>query len=72
MGLLSHQAGQHDLALAWMTRAIQNDPKPQYLGNLGMMLLRQERYEDALKAFDKAIQLKPEDTELWKNLCNTL
>ncbi|WP_346347486.1 tetratricopeptide repeat protein, partial [Bradyrhizobium sp. dw_411] len=72
MGLLSHQAGQHDLALAWMTRAIQNDPKPQYLGNLGTMLLRQERYEDALKAFDKAIQLKPEDAELWEHLGNTL
>ena len=72
MGLLSHRAGQYDLAVAWMTRAIQNDPKPQYLGNLGTMLLRQERYEEALKAFDKAIQLKSEDAELWKNLGNTL
>jgi tetratricopeptide (TPR) repeat protein len=72
MGLLSHRAGQYDLAVEWMTRAIRSDPKPQYLGNLGTMLLRQERYEEALKAFDKAIQLKPEDAELWKNLGNAL
>ena len=72
MGLLSHRAGQYDLAVEWMTRAIRSDPKPQYLGNLGTMLLRQERHEDALKAFDKAIQLKPDDSELWHNLGNTL
>jgi tetratricopeptide (TPR) repeat protein len=72
MGLLSHQAGQYDLAVEWMTRAIRENPTPEYLGNLGTMLLRQKRYEDALKAFDKAIQLKPEDAELWKHLGNTL
>ena len=72
MGLLSHRAGQYDLAVEWMTRAIREDPKPQYLANLGTTLLRQARYEDALKAFDKAIQLKPEDAELWKNLGNAL
>ncbi|WP_249780306.1 tetratricopeptide repeat protein [Bradyrhizobium sp. dw_411] len=72
MGLLSHRAGQHDLAVEWMTRAIRSDPKPQYLGNLGTMLLRQERHEEALKAFDKAIQLKPDDAELWSNLGSTL
>jgi tetratricopeptide (TPR) repeat protein len=56
----------------WITRAIREDPKPQYLGNLGTMLLRQERHEEALKVFDKAIQLKPDDSELWHNLGNTL
>jgi tetratricopeptide (TPR) repeat protein len=72
MGLLSHRAGQYDLAVEWITRAIREDPKPQYLGNLGTMLLRQERHEEALKVFDKAIQLKPDDSELWHNLGNTL
>jgi tetratricopeptide (TPR) repeat protein len=72
MGLLSYQAGQYDLAVEWMTRAIRENPTPEYLGNLGTMLLRQKRYEDALKAFDKAIQLKPEDAELWKHLGNIL
>ncbi|MEI9924822.1 MAG: tetratricopeptide repeat protein [Bradyrhizobium sp.] len=72
MGLLSHRAGQYDLAVEWMTRAIRSDPKPQYLGNLATMLLRQERHEEALKALDKAIQLKPDDSGLWHNLGNTL
>ncbi len=71
MGLLSHQAGQYDLAVAWMTRAIQNDPNRTILA-IGDDASAQERYEEALKVFDKAIQLKPEDAELWKNLGNTL
>jgi tetratricopeptide (TPR) repeat protein len=71
MGLLSHRAGQYDLAVEWTTRAIRSNPEPQYLANLGTMLLRQERHEEALKVFDKAIQLKPEDAELWNNLGST-
>jgi tetratricopeptide (TPR) repeat protein len=30
------------------------------------------RHEEALKTFDKAVQLKPDDAELWRNLGNVL
>ena len=72
MGLLSIHAGQHDLAVAWAAQAIRQDPKPEYLATLGTALRRQGRLDEALKAFDKAVQLRPDDAELWKNLGDVL
>ena len=68
LGLLSFDAGQYDHALEWLTRAIRQDPRPEYLASLGNTLQRQGRHEDALKAFDKAVQLRPDDADLWKDL----
>jgi tetratricopeptide (TPR) repeat protein len=68
MGLLSLQAKQYDHAVAWISRAIRQDPRPDYLANLGTTLREQGRYEEALKVLDKAIQLKPEDTRPWIKL----
>jgi tetratricopeptide (TPR) repeat protein len=72
MGLLSHHTQQYDHAIEWFARAIRQDPKPAYLSSLGTTLQRQGRYEEALKTFDKALQLKPDDVELWTNLGNVL
>jgi tetratricopeptide (TPR) repeat protein len=72
MGLLTLQAKQYDHAVEWIARAIRQDPKPAYLSSLGTTLRQQGRREDALKAFDKALQLKPDDAELWVNLGNVL
>ncbi len=72
MGLLSLDAGQYDHAIAWLSRAIRQDPKPAYLASLGSALHRQGRLEDALKAYDKAVQLKPDDANLWRDLGNLL
>ena len=72
MGLLCLDAQQHDHAVEWISRAIRQAPKAEYLTSLGTALQQQGRREDALKAFDKAIQLRPEVAELWKNLGNIL
>jgi tetratricopeptide (TPR) repeat protein len=72
MGLLSLQVKQYDLAVEWIARAIRKDPNPLYIASLGTTLWQQGRREEALKAFDKAVQLKPDDAELWKNLGNIL
>ena len=40
--------------------------------NRGNVLVRQGRYDEALKAFDKAIELKPNYTEAWNNKGYTL
>jgi tetratricopeptide (TPR) repeat protein len=72
MGMLSLQAQNHDLALEWFARAIRQDPKPQYLASLGTALQQQGRREEAFKVYDKAVQLKPDDSELWKCLGNIL
>lgn len=71
-GLLSLVARQHDHAVEWIARAIQQKPKPEYLASLGTALLQQGRTDEALKAFDKAVQLKPDDAGLWMKLGNAL
>ena len=68
LGQLSFDAKQYDHALEWITRAIRQDPKPEYLASLGNTLQRQGRHEDALKTFDKAVQLAPGDADLWRDL----
>jgi len=72
MGLLSFHAKQYDHALEWISRAIGQEPKTDYLTSLGTALANLGRYEEALKAFDKAVQLKPLDADLWRNLGNVL
>ena len=59
MGLLSLHAKQYDHATEWLTRAIRLDPNPEYLVSLGTALQQQGRHDDALKVFDKSLQLDP-------------
>ena len=72
MGQLSLHAKQYDLAVEWLSRAIRREPKPAYLASLGTTLLNQGRREDAFKIFDKAVQLQPDDADLWTSLGNAL
>jgi tetratricopeptide (TPR) repeat protein len=72
MGLLSHHAMQYDAAAEWTVRAIRQDPRPEFLSSLGTTLQQQGKHEEALKVFDKAVQLKPDDAELWRNLGNVM
>jgi tetratricopeptide (TPR) repeat protein len=72
MGQLSLHAKQYDLAVEWLSRAIRREARPAYLASLGTALLNQGRREDALKAFDKAVQLQPDDADLWTKLGNAL
>jgi tetratricopeptide (TPR) repeat protein len=72
MGLLSIHAKQYDHAVEWISRAIRQQPKTEYLTSLGTTLLNQGRREEALKTFDKAVQLSPNDADVWRNLANIL
>jgi tetratricopeptide (TPR) repeat protein len=72
MGLISLDANHYDLAVEWISRAIRQEPKPEYLTSLGTTLLNQGRGEEALMTFDKAVQLRPDCAELWKNLGDAL
>jgi tetratricopeptide (TPR) repeat protein len=71
-GLISVQRRQFDQAIEWIARAIKLEPKVEFLSTLGTTLQSQRRFEEALKVFDKAISLSPEDAELWKNLGTVL
>jgi tetratricopeptide (TPR) repeat protein len=72
MGLIAFAAGQYDHALEWIARAIAQEPRADYLASLGATLSRQGRHDEALKAFDKAVQLKPDDAALWKAMGDAL
>jgi tetratricopeptide (TPR) repeat protein/ADP-heptose:LPS heptosyltransferase len=72
MGLLSLQARQYDAAIEWTARANREDPKTDYVLSLGTALEQQGLHEEALKAFDKAAQLKPDDAESRARLANVL
>ncbi|MBV8926726.1 MAG: tetratricopeptide repeat protein [Bradyrhizobium sp.] len=63
MGLLFLQAGQYDHAIEWVARANRHDPDTDYLFGLGTALELQGRHQEAFKAFDQAVQLKPADAE---------
>jgi tetratricopeptide (TPR) repeat protein len=68
MALVCFNAKQFDDAVEWACRAISKEPKPPYLTTLGTILLNQGRREEAIKTFEKAVDLKPDDADLWKNL----
>ena len=72
MGLLSLHREQYDHAVEWISRALKQDSKAEYLYSLGTALRQQGRLEDALMAFDKAVQLKPDKAELWIGLGRVL
>lgn len=72
MGLLSLLTGQYDHAIKWTARADQQDVKTDYLCSLANMLEQQGLREQALKAFDRAVQLKPDDIALWAGRGKTL
>src|SRR5579883_3652148 len=65
MALVCFNAGQFDNAVEWVSQAIRRQPQPAYLTLLGTALLNLKRHDDALRVFDKAVQLKPDDASLW-------
>jgi len=72
MALVYLHLAQFDHVVEWVSRAIKKDPKPSYLTTLGTALQRSGRLDEALKALDKAVQLKPDDAELWLHLGSVL
>lgn len=71
-GLLALNAGQSEQAVEWFTRAIRQAPTAEYVSSLAIALQRLGRTEDASKAFDTALRLKPDGLQGWKNLANIL
>ena len=72
MGLLALHAKRYDAAIEWACRASREDPAADYLPNLGAALEAQGLAEQALQAFDKAVQIRPDDAELRARLAHAL
>jgi tetratricopeptide (TPR) repeat protein len=72
MGLLALQARQFDHAIAWIARANEQDVRTDHLLGLGIALEQQGLHDWAFRAFDRGVQLRPDDTELWARRSDTL
>ena len=70
-GLLAYQQNQNSLALTCIEQAIAENPdKPHYHYNLGLVLEKEERWEEAIVAYREAIRINPQSVEALANLGN--
>jgi tetratricopeptide (TPR) repeat protein len=70
--IVHFKAKEFDHAIEWAVRAVGRNPKPEYLTTLGTVLTKLRRFEEAIKAFDKAVELEPTDATLWLKMGNAL
>jgi tetratricopeptide (TPR) repeat protein len=71
-GVVCFNSGQYDHSVEWFSRAIRREPKSVYLADLGAALAKQGRMDEAVKAADMAVQLTPDDADLWRHIGNVL
>ena len=70
-GLLGYQQGDYGLALELIQQAIALDhSKPHYFFNQALALEKEERWEEAISAYQEAIRLKPQYVEALSNIGN--
>src|SRR5246127_157198 len=72
MASICLEAKEFDHAVEWASRAIRREPNPSYLTSLGNALMNLGRQQQAPQFFDKAVQLKPDQADLWGQLGNAL
>jgi tetratricopeptide (TPR) repeat protein len=73
LGVIAHDAGQHDVAIDHIRRAIElRDSASVFHVNLGNAYQAQARRDEAVACFQRALELNPEFPEAHCNLANTL
>lgn len=73
LGLIAYQAGQFDMAVDFIQKAIGRNPMmPHYQNNLGSALLSLERIDEAVRCFGEAVRLKSDYIEAYNNLGNAM
>ena len=70
-GLLAYQQGHYGLALGLIQEAISLDnKKPHYFFNQALVLEKEERWDEAVSAYQVAIRIKPQYVEALSNVGN--
>jgi tetratricopeptide (TPR) repeat protein len=70
LGLLADQKGQHEVAIELMTRAIGISDASFYRNNLGNIMRRLKRYDEAAAHYERAIELKSDNADAHYNFGN--
>jgi protein O-GlcNAc transferase len=72
LGVLALQIGRPDAALLLIERAISIKPAAAFFGNLGLVLAAQKKFELAIDAYRRAIEIRPDFPEAHNNLGGAL
>src|ERR1700744_1717016 len=61
LGAIHAATGRLGRAVELMAQSVRSDPSnPEYFSNLGTLLQRQGRFDDAFKCYDLALRFKPD------------
>ncbi|AFY73828.1 putative O-linked N-acetylglucosamine transferase, SPINDLY family [Synechococcus sp. PCC 7502] len=73
LGVLAHQVGNYDVAIAYIETAIKLNPRnPDFYGNLGEAYRLSGKFTEAIASFQKALKLQPHNGKTHYNLGNAL
>ena len=72
MGLLACQIGQSEAGIALMRESIAAHASPIYYNNIGNALRDARKLDDAVAAYRRAVELKPDYADAHNNLGNAL
>lgn len=69
LGVLAHQVGRHDLAVEYITKAIQSyGAEAAFHNNLGEAYRALQKFPEAMACYRQALQLQPDGAEAHNNL----
>jgi len=73
LGVIAHQGGKHDVAVAHIRRALASRPQAAaFHSNLGTSYKALGRLQEAVASYERAIELQPQFAEAHNNLGNAL
>ncbi len=73
LGVLAHQVGNHDVAIAYIEKAIKLNPKnPDFYSNLGEAYRLGGQLPEAIGNYQKSLKLQPQNGKTHYNLGNAL
>lgn len=71
-GLLKYQIKQFEDAISYIKKALENNYNAYFLENLGRAYYSNNNLESAIEAYKKALEVEPDNFDIWFNLALAL